>query len=283
MSTSIHLCQPAENVSCAACCGIYNYARNRRTELVKRFENRTRLFGLVRQGKLGLEGYRGIVKRSEHLKRVFPTIYSCEFVGYLDDGRRRVGCMLHPASNNGEDLRDASFYGRDICDGHFCPSYAKLEDHEVRVILSCVDDWYLYGALITDIDFVKNFFDSVQNRLGESVDPARVSPGSAPAAIFRRLCGLKLDWPYRDTSRPRFGKYFFVGEDYDIARIDYASLGAPRSPYDPILVSLASSFKNKDELTSAHLIIENLVEGFCSAYERSRGQDHPDGPRGRRP
>jgi hypothetical protein len=36
-----------------------------------------------------------------------------------------------------------------------------------RILIWALDDWYLYGITITDIDFVKTFFSIIQNRLGE--------------------------------------------------------------------------------------------------------------------
>ncbi len=264
--TGIHLCQPDESKSCAACCGIYNYVENTREQLVERFAFRTGLFARVRQNRMSIEDYREIIRHRENAKRIYATIYTCEFVGFLNEAHTRVGCMLHPLVNDGKDLRDNSFYGRDICDGHFCPSYQKLENHEVRILLAALDDWYLYGAAVTDIDFVKTFFHIVQNRLGETLDAGRVSGRPGILEIFRRYCSLKTSWPFRDTSRPRFGKYYFVGEEYDIARIDYTALGAEPSPYDAIFASLATFFKNSDELHRADLVIEGIIGDFCRAY-----------------
>ncbi len=56
------------------------------------------------------------------------TIYTCEFAGWLDGGRKKIGCMIHPMQNNGNDMRDTSFYGREIMlRAISCPSYQKLE------------------------------------------------------------------------------------------------------------------------------------------------------------
>ncbi len=263
----IHLCQPDAMKSCAACCGIYNYTDNTRDSLEQRFGYRTRLFSRVREKALAIEDYQAIIRHRENSKRIYTTIYTCEFVGFLDECFRRVGCMLHPLMNQGKDLRVISFYGQDICDGHFCPSYQKLDAHEVRILLAALDDWYLYGSTITDIDFVKTFFTIIQNRLGETLDVRKVRSRPALMEIIRRYCTLKVSWPFRDTARPRFGKYYFVGEEYDIARIDYAILNAPASPYDAVFMSLSSSFKNKEELDKAYQIVDSLIEEFCSGYK----------------
>ncbi len=261
-----HLCQPDDKKSCAACCGIYNYTDNTRASLEKRFLFRTRMFEKVREKTLLLTDYQDIIRHRENAKRIYTTIYTCEFVGFLDDARKRVGCMLHPLMNQGEDLRVISFYGREICDGHFCPSYQKLEPHEARIILDVLEDWYLYGSVVTDIDFVKTFFKIVQERVGEALDPGVIARRPGLKDLFLKYCGLRTNWPWRDTTRPRFGKYYFVGEEYDIARIDYAALNAPASRYDPVFVSLSSLFKSKEELDRANHLMDMIIEEFCNGY-----------------
>jgi hypothetical protein len=266
-----HLCQPDATKSCAACCGIYNYVENTKDSLERRFVYRTQLFSRVRDEMLCLEDYQTIIRHRENAKRIYTTIYTCEFVGFLDDGFKRVGCMLHPFMNNGNDLRVISFYGRDICEGHFCPSYAKLDNNEADIILAALDDWYLYGSVITDIDFVKTFFAITQNRLGETMDAKKMQSRPHLMEIIRRYCHLKVSWPFRDATRPRFGKYYFVGEEYDIARIDYNALNAAVSPYNAIFVSLSSLFKSKEELDKASSIVDSLIKEFCRGYSGTDG------------
>ncbi len=120
--------------------------------------------------------------------------------------------------------------------------------------------------MITDIDFIKTFFCLVQNSLGEEVSMRKVSASPRLKEILADYFCLKVSWPFRDNSKPRFGKYYFVGEEYDIDRIDYDSLGAEVPVYDPIFLSLASSFSSKDELDRACTKIDTLVKGFCDEY-----------------
>lgn len=265
----IHLCQPDGTKSCAACCGIYNYVDNTRASLVRRFEYRTGLFNRVRRSEITINDYRDIIRHRENSKRIYKTIYTCEFVGYLNDRRTRVGCMLHPMANNNKDLREISFYGRDICEGHFCPSYQKLARNEALTVLASIDDWYLYGSVITDIDFVKTFFKIVQDALGEEISADAVRANSTLVKILQQYYSLKITWPYRDTTRPRFGKYYFVGEEYDIDRIDYEALGTEVSIYDPIFLSLSSLFRTKERLGEATTTVDTLIKGFCNEYTRT--------------
>lgn len=270
----IHLCQPDKTKSCAACCGIYNYVDNTRDALITRFEYRTNLFCRVRSSEITIDEYRDIIRHRENAKRIYKTIYTCEFVGFLNESRTRVGCMLHPMSNDNNDLRDISFYGRDICEGHFCPSYQKLTTNEAKTVLASLDDWYLYGSVITDIDFVKTFFRIVQDTMGEEVSPEVVGANDNLILILKKYYALKVRWPYRDTTKPRFGKYYFVGEEYDIDRIDYEGLDAAVSRYDPIFLSLSSRFKSRKELDTAENWMDLLIEGFCNEYARADRQDN---------
>ena len=75
--------------------------------------------------------------------------------------------------------------------------------------------------------------------------------------------------PLRDTTRPRFGKYYFVGEEYDIDHIDYAALGASVSPWDPIFLSLASFFRSAQEVGMANAMLDVIKDEFIYAYRRS--------------
>ena len=271
---NIHLCQPDKTKSCAACCGIYNYVDNTRASLESRFEYRTNLFAQVRRSELTIDDYRDIIRHRENSKRIYKTIYTCEFVGYLNENRTRVGCMLHPLANDNNDLREISFYGRDICEGHFCPSYEKLTTNEALIVLASLDDWYLYGIVITDIDFVKTFFRIVQDTIGEEISPDVVQANSNLVEILQEYYALKVMWPHRDTTKPRFGKYYFVGEEYDIDRIDYEGLGAEVSRYDPIFLSLSSHFKSGEELDTAVRSMDLLIEGFCNEYTRADRKDN---------
>ena len=264
--TRIHLCQPDNLKSCGACCGIYNYVGNTREELAARFNYREKLMQKVRQEKLSLEAYRDAVRRREDGRRIYLTIYTCEFTGWLDGERNKVGCMIHPMQNGGNDMRDISFYGREICEGHFCPSYQKLNENEALIICDTLGDWYLFGTVITDIDFVKTFFRIAQDRLGEEIKPFLVSLSPRLKDILNRYYNLKVLWPFRDTKHPRFGKYYFVGEEYDIDKIDYANLGADVPVYDPIFLSLSSAFRSRMELDMAINTIDVLIDEFTYEY-----------------
>ena len=164
----IHLCQPDRKKSCGACCGLYNWLDHSRATLTLLLESNSSLFFSLGDNP-DLDVYRDLRAEFSPQHKLCETIYNCEFIGFLDRGRKRIGCMLHPALHHGVDLRDCSFYGRELCEGHFCSSYNYLTMDEQAAAIASLDDWYLYGLVITDIDFIREFFVMVQNRLGESL------------------------------------------------------------------------------------------------------------------
>ena len=183
------LCQPDPSKSCGACCGLYNWEDHSRGTLTPLLEKRTGLFFAAGQDP---EVFQRAVARelSPSNPKLLETIYNCEFLGFLDEEKRRVGCLLHPSVNQGRDLRDQCFYGAEICAGHLCPSHTSLTRAEQKSVLAALEDWYLYGLVITDIDLVKEFFHHVQTRLGDSVREERLEERKIRQAL-REFFALK--------------------------------------------------------------------------------------------
>lgn len=214
-----------------------------------------------------IDTYRKIREKHLHTSKLCADIYNCEFLGFLDGGTKRVGCLAHPAVNNGKDLkdfRDLCLYGSEICQNHFCPGYSCLSTVEQKAVVQCLDDWYLYGLIITDIDLVKEFFRHVENRIGDSIREKNLLNPNALSAL-KDFFMLKENWPFK-ASGPRLGKYYFTQTEYLISRIRYQERwGIPPSPYDKILVSLESDFSGKNQLEAAERIIEEKIEAFIAA------------------
>lgn len=265
-SPFVHLCQPDASKSCGACCGLYNYADSGREALTERLRDRTRLFRKTVRGPEDLPRFSETVKAREDGRKRYEVIHCCEYVGFLDEGERRVGCLLHPVQNAGRDMRDVSFYGRELCNGHFCPSYSYISRAEKLAVLEILDDWYLYGACITDIDLVKEFFRLVSEAAGEMPAPARFSDPALREAA-RRFFDLKLAWPFRSEAANRFGKYSFDGTDYFIDSIDYGALGCEQSRFDRIFLSLQSTFKSRHDVQKAEELIRQHLEDVVGRYK----------------
>lgn len=261
----IHLCQPDASKSCGACCGLFNYQDHSRATLQHLLRKRAEFFE-----KFGREDraeeYRKRTKAVVASPKLVENIYNCEFLGFLDKEERRVGCLLHPAKNKGEDLRNNSFYGADLCAGHLCPSYTYLTVIEQKAVVAVLDDWYLYGLVITDIDLVKEFFRHTQTRLGDSIHSDRLGKDAVKNSL-REFFALKETWPFASTDN-RLGKYYFSHSEYQIARIEYEKEWKIKpSRFDKILISLSSEFSALEEVRRAEELVEEKIINFLDAYQ----------------
>jgi len=205
----------------------------------------------------------------EEATKRYEVIYCCEYLGFLDDDGKKVGCLLHPFGNSGKDLRAVSFYGQELCDGHFCPSYHYLSREEKLSLLHIIDDWYLYGLVVTDIDLVKAYFKWISDGVYETPSPEVFRTGVL-RDLAHRFFSLKLTWPFRSDDIHRLGKYYFDGSQYMIQFIDYEAMGHERSRFDKIFLSLSSIFRDKTEIEEAESMIQSHIDGFVKAYRFAR-------------
>ena len=235
-----------------------------RATLVSLLERRTKLFFSPGE-KPDVFRYRRKVKAFPPAPKLFETIYNCEFLGFVDRESRKVGCLLHPLLHHGVDLRTCSFYGAQLCRDHFCISFTCLTPEEQRAVIGSLDDWYLYGLVITDVDFVKAFFSHVQNRLGDRLRDERLCSIPVQTAL-RDFFELKTAWRFLSRTK-RLGKYYFSRAEYRIARIEYKKTwGMEPSRFDTIFMSLASVFEREDDVREAESIIEEKIRNFIEVY-----------------
>ncbi len=100
-----HLCTPDDSKSCFACCPPLQMPNDD---------------PLDRQDSLGVLFRKN---RERHLKATpsFQPIdgWSCWGLGYLDDEKRKIGCLLHPMHHEGQDYRFLIDYG-DKCSRELC-------------------------------------------------------------------------------------------------------------------------------------------------------------------
>jgi hypothetical protein len=264
----IHLCQPDPDKSCGACCGIYNYADSSKKSLVRRLRRRTEYFRETVRKPEDIHQFSHMVKMSEDQTRRYEVIYCCEYLGFLDGERKKVGCLLHPLQNRGIDLRDVSFYGKDLCHGHFCPGYHYISREEKQSLIAIIDDWYLYGLCVTDVDLIKEYFCVIANRIAETPAPEKFKNGVLKE-IALHFFSYKVSWPFRSSSVNRFGKYYFDGSHYMIDYIDYGALGCEKSRFDRIFLSLCSEFNHIEELKNGESMIQANIDEFVRAYHDS--------------
>ncbi|HUT52267.1 MAG TPA: hypothetical protein VM658_02650 [bacterium] len=267
MSHEFHICHPScdhgATLSCASCCGIYNYRGHDRRLVSDMLSMQTALMESWDGSDADMERVRAEAEARRPEPR-FAVIYNCPFAGFLDAERSRVGCLLHPLVR-GRDLREYCRYGHRTCGEARCTAYTYLTAAEAGAVAAAAPDWYLYGLCITDIDLVKDFFELCEMRLLGPVDPGRVTREPVLAAAFADYLALKENWPFA-TDPGRYGKYFFVGRDYHIYMIDYRKLGASFPHHDGILISLGSVIETRAELEGAVGIVDEKVDAFMEAY-----------------
>jgi hypothetical protein len=141
-----------------------------------------------------------------------------------------------------------------------------LDSVEQRAVIAVLNDWYLYGLVITDIDLVKEFFHHTQTCLGESIRLERFE-NEGVRNTLKDFLGLKEDWPYVSAEN-RLGKYYFSHSEYQIARIEYEKKwGIKPSRFDKILVSLSSEFSSLEDVRRAEGILEEKIQNFVKAYQ----------------
>jgi len=259
------LCQPDENKSCGACCGLYNYTDSSCASLVHRLRERRRRFRRLVKAPGDIGCYTDATFSCEDFTPRYEVIYCCEYLGFLDETEKKVGCLLHPLQNSGLDLRTCSFYGQETCAGHICPSHHFIPANQAQSLIKIIDNWYLYGLCLTDIDLVVCYFRLLADSIGEELKP-EVFDEEVFKKIAREFFNWKINWPFRSEEINRLGKYYFDGSQYMISYIDYAKLDREISSYDKIFMSLSSVFKNAPEMETAENLLRDNVQRFAAAY-----------------
>ncbi len=259
------LCQPDAGKSCGACCGLYNYVDSSREALTLRLSARTERFREMVKLPGDIESYAEATFAAEDFRKRYEVIYCCEYLGFLDDGEKKVGCLVHPLQNDGIDMRTGSFYGQEVCAGHLCPSHHFIPRSQQLILLKIIEDWYLYGLCLTDIDLVVEYFRLIADRIGEALKPDAFDQRALKETALEYF-NWKITWPFRSAEANRLGKYYFDGSQYMISHIDYEKFGRDISPLNAILLSLSSEFHNADELAAAEKMIWSNIEKFVALY-----------------
>ena len=196
----VYLCQVGNETSCGACCGLYNCVDASRGRLEDLVAQRTEAFQRVPREADAITDFQMRTERRDPGPRPYPDFYHCPFLGFIDPGRRRVGCLLHPLAvgNGGIDYRGLSFYGGLACRDYFCPSYRNLAAPHKEIVKAVCTDWYLYGLVITEDRLLNAFFGEIEKRLNRPLTTADVLPHPRSRQAVLELLTLKLNWPYRN-------------------------------------------------------------------------------------
>jgi len=264
---AVYLCQVNEQVSCGACCGLYNVAGLSRPALETMLCERTAAFAQVPRNVQAIEDFQLKIERRLSRRRPFADFYHCPFTGLLGENGLRVGCLLHPQApgNDGIDWRGLSYYGGMACRTYFCPSCRQLPQAYLQILGRSLDHWYPFGLIVTERRLLSAFFKEIENRIGRRVKAEDFPPESKAAAVLRKFAQLKIDWPHRRKNAPGPCNYFFENGEYPRPPVERAGDNIPSSPFEDILSELDSGFSSRQELFAAEAMLEGLFQSLSEA------------------
>ena len=258
---TVYLCQISPNVSCGACCGLYNVADPSRENLEAMLMRRTQWFAAVPHTVTGIDAFKSSVESTEPQERPFPDFHHCAFLGMIEDDGRRVGCLLHPLAvgNGGVDWRGLSYYGGMACRTYFCPSVRHLPVRWLTAVRQSMEHWYLHGLVVTERRLLAAIFAELENRLGRVINTADFSKPVPAAALLTTLTTLKMNWPFRRQGAPGVSNYFFEDGLYARPAVKRKTKTLPASRFEDIFNELDSGFSSTDDIEDAEAKIQGLL------------------------
>jgi hypothetical protein len=256
----LNLCRPDNRKSCAACCGLYNVPDGTRPTLAAKLEKRTSLFWATLRTVPALEAYQNFIRNQENASALDPVIHVCEFTGFLDLDHKIVGCLIHPSApgNDGIDLRGLCYYGSMACKCFLCPAWSEITASHRELLLDLLDDWHLYGLVMTDPGFIHSLFRLLEINLGEPVASEHLYKTPA-CEIFKSMLAWKDSWPFNSSSNVRRSRYYFKTTGPDILRTE-----AEYKQY--ILESLEFTFGLDQTDAEALDFVQKQIEAFVRVY-----------------
>ncbi len=262
MSSMELLCQRDGGRSCATCCGIYYFPDSSRGFLQKVLRERARILPPSLAGVDGetLSALGREIRRQEP-SSIFSDLDICPFVGFLKGKEERVGCLLHPKVTGGKDLRILGIYTPEICGSYRCPPHQWFTREEVEILTAVVNDWYLWGLLVTDVDLVRSVLCLLADSLGEVPSREVVQSGDAREILFE-FFRLKEHRPWGDSGRGYFGRFAVKGKVGELCPRESSPLSSDNAAWLRILRSLDLLSAPEEEIEKAKNYLQALVEKF---------------------
>jgi len=256
----IYLCQVSETVSCGACCGLYNLPNISREKLEILLSKRTEAFTSVPRTEDGIYEFKKRNKGPHRLSRPFPQFHHCPFLGLIGSEKKRVGCLLHPAGpgNNGVDYRSLSWYGEQACRTYFCPASNKLPTVYQSILIQTIDNWYVFGLIVTEHALVTAYFKEMESRLRRNITVSDYTQNIKAKAAFREFAELKSKWPYRRNDSIGPCNFFFENGMYPRPVVFREPPDIRLSSYESILRELDTGFSSAKQIAAADQLLDDL-------------------------
>ncbi len=257
----VYLCQTGENMSCGACCGLYNVENPTKENLSAMLRQRTELFEKTPRDVDSLIRFKDQVESMEHPSRPYPEFHHCPYLGFVGKIRSRPGCLLHPLNtgNDSVDHRGLSHWGGFACSTYFCPTCTSLPVRYKKILRISCENWYVYGLVVTETHMLSTFFSLVERELSQELDPVALINNHKFTDVVSRFFNLKVSWPFRPEHFNRLGNYFFKDNLYPRTPVDYTALDVETSDKDAVFTALGSAFSSGKEVEAAESILSDII------------------------
>jgi len=258
----MELCQ-RPTASCGACCGLYNRRDHGRAAIRTELVRRTRaLRDVPRTPEAFREAAAALAAGAP--APLFPSVRVCPFLGLLDAAGTRVGCLAHPGTTCGPDLRDCGAYDAKICESFFCPSFSFLSEEEAALAEAATGDFHLYGLVVTDVPFLRACLAAVAAGTGARVERRHLDAPPFRSAL-RRLLDLKSQ--LAPGSEGLFGAFAPAPDGGEVPRrIDYAAIGRTISPHDAILTCAGADPRSGNDLDELEGEVRRRLDACVAAF-----------------
>ena len=266
----IYLCQVNKEISCGACCGLYNVVNPSYESIMGMLTWRTDTFSHVKREMDAILAFKEKVEDREPQKRPFPEFHHCPYIGLVGKKRSRVGCLLHPLldENKGIDFRGLSFYGGMACRVYFCLTYNNLPAVFKEIVCKTASNWYVYGLVITETKLLNAIFEEVEKRINRSLTKTDILKNNKCLEPLIELLELKINWPFRRQSSSGSANYFFEDQLYSRPSINYEAIGGSVSRHDILLQELESQFNSANDLRAEEDLIDGLINKVINQVDR---------------
>lgn len=276
------LCQPDDIKSCGACCGMYNQRHESHRSTMRHLIART----LAYRQQCDIHELSTLARfrarwEPDPSTKILDGLPSCPFLGLLELrpehadlpeallSRGRVGCLVHPLQNDGEDGRDCGVYDRVVCEDYLCASHDVMRQDEKRLVLDATHDSYLYGLVITDTRFVRELFERTAD-LNGSMPQARHLQSEAVWQAAAAYFELKREWPWR-AADGIFGQVVAAqGLETSPRPSPCEQVGVSPDAYESILRCLGTQVSSPGELQAARDEVTRRVACFAEAVAASQ-------------
>lgn len=266
----VYLCQVNDQVSCGACCGLYNVANPSHAALESMLADRTDSFRRIPREADAITEFGKVILRRQAGNPPLPDFHHCPFLGLIGREKSRVGCLLHPLAtgNHGVDFRGLSHYGGMACRVYFCPTHQKLSREIKMVVRETAESWYDYGLVITEAKLLTAFFAALEKRINAAVDTENILQNRECRRLLRKVSQLKINWPFRRRIDSGLCHYMFDDSLYRKNDPTYPPESKKVSRFDAIFRELGSGFKTDMDLASGEGIVGGMINELASQIDK---------------